>query len=56
MMIYVIREVNTNKMIANGNVGSVFEGEDGKIRSYELVDIHNKLFPSKLWKVTEEKE
>jgi len=52
--IYTIRNVNTGKMVDNGYAGACFEGQDGKVRAYELVDIHNRLYPNNLWKVAQE--
>jgi hypothetical protein len=33
---------------------SAWEGEDGKARAEELVEIHNRFFPNDKWTVTEE--
>jgi hypothetical protein len=54
LQVFIIRDVLSKKMVSNGYAGAAFEGEDGKIRAYELVDIHNTLWPNKLWYVSEE--
>lgn len=51
---HIIRDVQTGKMVDNGCIGAAFEGQDGKARASELVDIHNKLYPNNLWKVSHE--
>lgn len=54
MKAYIIRSVNTGKMVDNGVVGAAFEGKDGQERANELVAIHNKLYPNNQWYVSAE--
>lgn len=52
--VYIIRNTETGKMVDNGSVGAAFEGEDGKARAEELVEIHNRSYRNDEWKVVQE--